>query len=315
MPNGQLFPSCCTTLDHGIGIYGETWCTKATGQRCLDGYSPSTIPQTDLWSANAVTHSMQKLEEACQSFWYRLLPSFCVNRKITKEYIMLPLWHQGVALPNLNIDVLSKIIHLLQLHWDTGSTSGRMLHQAYQVFQIEVGLGGNIFPRSFVAFCRFATHSFFQNLWELPHRYGVVFCIHGNFNILLLWEHDHTLMDAVHDTGIFDRHEQETLNRYWHYKGVHSMGDLVCSDGRTIDPILLTEEAEQSSREFPLQFLTGPDHKLWLKMTHSLTQTGGHELRHPLGRYISIPHRPDVWFGSKTVSSLFLKVDTGGHDI
>jgi hypothetical protein len=58
---------------------------------------------------------------------------------------MLPLWFQGLALPNPNIDVLSKKIHLLQSHWDTGSMSGRMLHQAYQVFQVEVGLGGNIF--------------------------------------------------------------------------------------------------------------------------------------------------------------------------
>jgi hypothetical protein len=49
------------------------------------------------------------------------------------------------TLPNPNIDALSKKIHVLQSHWDTGSTSGRMLHQAYQVFQVKVGLGGNIF--------------------------------------------------------------------------------------------------------------------------------------------------------------------------
>ncbi len=49
---------------------------------------------------------------------------------------MLPLWFQGLALPNPNTDVLSKKIHLLQSHWDTGSTSGRMLHQTYQVVEI-----------------------------------------------------------------------------------------------------------------------------------------------------------------------------------
>ncbi len=53
---------------------------------------------------------------------------------------MLPLRFQGLALPNPNIDVLSKKIHLLQSHWDTESTLGRMIHQAYQVFQVEVGL-------------------------------------------------------------------------------------------------------------------------------------------------------------------------------
>jgi hypothetical protein len=58
---------------------------------------------------------------------------------------MLPLRFQGPTLPKPNIDALSKNIHLLQSHWDTESTLGRMLHQAYQVFQVEVGLGGNIF--------------------------------------------------------------------------------------------------------------------------------------------------------------------------
>jgi hypothetical protein len=82
-----------------------------------------------------------------------------------KEYRMLLLWFQGLALPNPNIDALSKKIHMLQSHWDTGSTFGRMLHQAYQVFQVEVGLGGNIFSGSFVFFGRLATHGFFQNLW------------------------------------------------------------------------------------------------------------------------------------------------------
>ena len=84
-----------------------------------------------IYGAAAVIHSLQKLEDVFQSLWYKLLPSLCVNRNITKEYRMLPLRFQGLALLNPNIDALSKKIHLLQLHWDTGSTSVRMLHQAY----------------------------------------------------------------------------------------------------------------------------------------------------------------------------------------
>jgi hypothetical protein len=44
-----------------------------------------------IYGAAAVTHSWQKLEEVFQSIWYKLLPSLCVNRNITKEYRMLPL--------------------------------------------------------------------------------------------------------------------------------------------------------------------------------------------------------------------------------
>ncbi len=74
----------------------------------------------------------------------------------------------------------------------------------------------------------------------------------SNFDIPFLWEQDRTLMDAIHDTGIFDRREQETLNWYRHFKGVHSIGDKVCSNGHTIDPTMLTQEAGQSSRDFYL---------------------------------------------------------------
>ncbi len=114
--------------------------------------------------------------------------------------------------------------------------------------------------------------------------------------------------------GFFDRREQETLNWYRYFKGVHSIGDMVCSNGHTINPTMITQEAGQSSKDFPLQVLPGLDHKLWLKMIHSLTQAG-HRLLHPLGRYIGSPHRPDVWFFNETSGSLFFKVDSGGHDV
>ncbi len=66
-----------------------------------------------IYEAAVVTHSLQKLEDAFKSIWYKLLPSLCVNRNITKEYRMLLLWFQGLALPNPNIDALSKKIHLI----------------------------------------------------------------------------------------------------------------------------------------------------------------------------------------------------------
>jgi hypothetical protein len=122
------------------------------------------------------------------------------------------------------------------------------------------------------------------------------------------------LMDAVHNTGIFDWQEQETLNWYRHFKRVHSIGDMVCRDGHTVNPTMLTQEARQSSRDFPLQDPTKLDHKFWLKMIHSLTQAG-HRVLRPLGRYIGALHRPDVWFLCETLGSLCLKVDLGGHDM
>ncbi len=61
-------------------------------------------------------------------------------------------------------------------------------------------------------------------------------------------------MDAVHNNGISDWREQETLNWYRQFKGVHSIRDMVCSDGHTIDPTMLTQEAGQSLEIFPSRF-------------------------------------------------------------
>jgi hypothetical protein len=97
-------------------------------------------------------------------------------------------------------------------------------------------------------------------------------------------------------------------------KGCTVLWDMVSSNGHTIDPTMITQEVGQSSRDFHFQVLSGPDHKPWLKMIHSLTQAG-HQLMRPLGRYIGAPHRTDVWILSKTMSSLFFKVDLGGHDV
>jgi hypothetical protein len=74
---------------------------------------------------------------------------------------------------------------------------GNMLMQAYQVFQTEVGLGGNIFRKPFRSLGHLATHGFFQNLWELLDLFGVSLRIHNIFNIPLLRVDDRMIMDAV----------------------------------------------------------------------------------------------------------------------
>jgi len=89
------------------------------------------------------------LDKAFQSIYYKLLPSMGVNRCITKPYRMLPEKYQGLALPNPNIWVLSAKLILIREHWEQDTTLGNMLTHAYQAFQMEVGLGGNIFGKCF----------------------------------------------------------------------------------------------------------------------------------------------------------------------
>ena len=96
---------------------------------------------------------------------------------------MLPQQYQGLGLPNPNIKIFSAKLQLILEHWDMVTAMGKMLMQAYQVFQMEVGLGGNIFQKPFKALGHLATHGFFQNLWELLDLFGVFLRIHKRFDI------------------------------------------------------------------------------------------------------------------------------------
>jgi hypothetical protein len=141
---GNFFYHVAHILTMG-SVYAERLATQRLPTRdAWMGTHYQLFPKL-IYGAAAVIHSPQKLEDAFESIWYKLLPSLCVNRNITEEYRIPPLRFQGLALPNPYIDTLIKNIHLLQSHWDTGSMLGQMLHQAYQVFLVEVGLGGNIF--------------------------------------------------------------------------------------------------------------------------------------------------------------------------
>jgi len=170
-PKKKLSIYTCPTGDFSYHVSqlvetGSEYATQLSarhlpGQDAWMGTRYQLFPKL-IYGAAAVTHDPQALEDAYQSIWYKLLPLLRVNRNITKEYRMLPLRFQGLALPNPNIESLSRKIHILQTNWDTGSTIGKMLHQAYQVFQVEVGLGGNIFTKSYASFQGLATHVFFR---------------------------------------------------------------------------------------------------------------------------------------------------------
>jgi hypothetical protein len=178
---------------------------------------------------------------------------------------------------------------------------------------VEVGLGGNIFAKSFGTFQDLAALGFFWNLWELLERYGINFCLRADFDNPLLRERDRTLMDAVSETGIFSKQDIISINFTHHHKGIHSVGDMTYSDRMLIDPIMFMQGSGTSNRDFPLQRPTGSDHITWLKAIGSLTQAG-RKLHHPLGKYTGRPHRPDDWFVSSNLSQLYHKV-TGGHKV
>ena len=77
--------------------------------------------------------------------------------------------------------------------------------------------------------------------------------------------------------------------------------------------MFLREEGE-IMRDFPNQRPNAADHRLWLSAVGSLT-VGGHKLRHPLGKYISNPYLPDVWFTSESRSEIYRHLNTDGYEV
>jgi hypothetical protein len=267
-----------------------------------------------IYGAVAITHLPKKLVETFQSIWYKLLSLLNVNLHITKEFCMLATMFQGLTLPNPNIDVLSRKVHLIQHEWGTNGVLGKLLHHAYQIFQVKVGLHGNIFDYSFDNYGDLATHGFFQNMWQLPRMFGVKFRIHDTFDIPLLCKDNHTIMDLVADTGIFSKSELVRLNRFQHHKKVYSIEDLTQCNGLKVDPVMFLREEGESMQDFSNQRPTAADHRLWLRAIGSLT-VGGHKLRHPLGEYISDPHLPDIWVTSESQSEIYQHLNTGGYEV
>ena len=69
-----------------------------------------------------------------------------------------------------------------------------------------------------------------------------------------------------------------------------------------------------SYRDFPALRLTAADHGLWPHAIGSLTVLS-HKLCHPIGRYITDPHLPEVWFTLEDRSEIYLQVSIGVYEV
>ena len=221
----------------------------------------------------AVSHPPDKLDAAFQSVWFKCLPCLKVNRHITKAWQTLPWRFQGLAMPEVNMKVLGRKIHLIQRHWGCGDATGRMLKQAYEVFQVEAGLEGNIIAKDFRRNCCLVTHGWFKNLWELCDRYGVTFEILGH-HLPLLRAGSESIMGKAVRLSVWTTKELIRLNRVRKYKKLFDLGDATRADGITVTPCVLDTSAGESSWHFPLERPSRADFTLWLKAWRVLSSPG-----------------------------------------
>ena len=69
-----------------------------------------------------------------------------------------------------------------------------MLRQAFEAFQMNVGLEGNIFVRDFNRLGDLAEDYWLKKAWELSHRFKVALIIHESHDIPKTRRRDKALM-------------------------------------------------------------------------------------------------------------------------
>ena len=310
----------CPAGDFGFHISkkmedGQKWVARLRSHRCPAadawmGFRYALMPSLTYGFAS-ITPDLSDLEKQFQDLYFKVLSPLRVNQHIMKFYRMAPKRFQGLGMPNPGIVMLSQKLHLLQTQWDQPTTTGAMLHQALEVFQMEVGLSTDIFAEDFDRLGHLASNGWWKHLWQLCCKYKVQLRLSRRWVIPLLRLGDRSIMDCVCSTDLYTHEHREAINRVRKFKGLHSLADLTLCDGTTVDPWVLSRDKSLSKRVFSVEHPTAKDFRLFRVAITNLTSQS---LRLPvaLGPYIASPHRPDNWFVNEDQSELYY-VDNNHH--
>ena len=192
-----------------------------------------------------------------------------------------------------------------------------MLH-AYEAFQIEVGLYGNILSAAYTsAGCLATDGTWFKNLWEFANEAGVTVELPQAAHFEPIRENDRSLMEWLMQDGLPSM-VIERLNWIWKYKGIVHVSDEATCDGIYLDQTILTDETgDGSSITFPLERPTRADFRLWGDHIRSIT---GPSLRllAPLGLFLRKGHRTRRWRVNFDNSEIYYWYERDGviqHDV
>ena len=140
----------------------------------------------------------------------------------------------------------------MRQHWNMTTPIGQMLKQAFEAFQMNVGLEGNIFVRDFSRLGDLSEDCWFKKTWELCYRFKVSIIIHECYDIPLMRSRDRAVMECFIDNGAYDITDLVVLNRGRKSTNVHSLTDILRCDGKTVDPEILRLQPTDivSTRQF-----------------------------------------------------------------
>ena len=298
---------------------GLEWATKLNTNKYIspsDGWK-SLVTQLKpkvTWGIVCLTAKPEKVARVQAAIYHRSLSRLRVHKSIRRELRTMPEMFQGLGMFDLNVERLGQKVFFLRRHWNTPTAMGKMLKVAFETFQIDVGLDGNIFTRAFDHFSPLATHGWFFDLWRLCSHFDVSLIIHEENDIPLVRERDKGLMDCFVDLGVFSTNQLCILARFRKFFAVHSIAELLCCDGSTVRKDVLSYQRGSSTRVFPFEKPLRRDLDLWigaLKLVTSPTLT----LDRPLGAYLIMPPRHDGWFATADRMEVYCVLDASTFDV
>ena len=95
----------------------------------------------------------------------------------------------------------------------------KMLKQAFEALQMNVGLEGNISVCDFSRLGELAEDFWFKKIWELCHRFKVALIIHEIHDVLKTRQRDKALMECFVNYGVCNINKLSVSVSKVHYSG------------------------------------------------------------------------------------------------
>ena len=188
------------------------------------------------------------------------------------------------------------------------------MRQSFEMFQLSLGLGGNIFERDYDTLGVLAEHCWFEHTWKLCHKFDVVIELNSSYNVPQIRVKDRPIMEILIDSGIWTDQELNSLQTVRRFLKVFWKSDALRMDGRTIDPSMMNNNEEKSSWIFPLERSRPKDFVLWRAAIQSITNANTLTFQTPLGPFIRMPHKEVTWFISTDKQNLYRRNPNGTFD-
>ena len=248
------------------------------------------------WGLLSAIISPKDLNDAIGSLYFKILPLLRVNRNITKAWRTIPQRFQGLGMPDFVVMSFACQVYFMQCFWGFDDMVGTLLHFAYEAFQMEVGLGGDIFVRSFDKLGFLATEgTWFRHFWQYASHLGITVKVASKYHLQPLRINDIPFMDFLVQKDI-PKDVLLSCNRVRKFNKLTYLSECVLCDGRSIDTRVLNRDVKPKGKvQYSFEKPSPSDFKTWNNVIKTISSPNL-TLRFTLGAQLRTDDK--CWFVS-----------------